>query len=161
MSDITAADIKAMTDVLELAALLDHRLPSPDSQRVRAWVEQTARHLLDPNDMLDAVQAFYDRPSPQPVSVGDVIEGARRINRDRLDREADTERDQRAAQLAFKAETAEVAAAVEFGRTRKCTPRLDAAERALQTCVDKATAQDAIREFCTAKREATRQGPIA
>lgn len=151
------AVIDATTEVLELAALLDNRVAAPDKARIMAWSRQVARHSLPRDDMLDAVQAFYDRPGPQPVSVGDVIDGARRIKRDRIDREQDAQRDERAAQLAIKAETDDIAAAVHFGQTRRRTPRLDAAERALQTCTNRAEAMAAMREFFAAKREASRR----
>jgi hypothetical protein len=153
----SAQSITNATEVLELASLLDHRVPTPDKARVLAWARQVDRHVsLERDDMLDAVQSFYDRPSTQPVSVGDVIETARRIKRDRLDREADQEREDRQQVFGVKAadEVRDLAASAVMGPVVNRTPRLIAAENQLQCCTNKHEAQEAIREFFAAKTEA-------
>jgi GrpB-like predicted nucleotidyltransferase (UPF0157 family) len=155
--------ITGATEVLELASLLDHRVPTPDKARVLAWARQIDRHIaLERDDMLDAVQSFYDRPSGNPVSVGDVIETARRIKRDRLEREADDAREHRQHELDVKAAD-EISAGVIFGPVKNKTPRLVKAENALQCAVDKREAQAAIREYFAAKTEARqrKQGDVA
>lgn len=145
------------TEVLELASLLDHRVPTPDKARILAWARQIDRHsTIERDDLLDAVQAYYDKPSAQPVSVGDVIEAARRSKRDRLHREADAERDRRRTQVDAKAAADEVltlTAAFATGPTPR-TPRLEAAEVALQCVTDRTSAMAALREFSEAKAEA-------
>ncbi|MCV7100058.1 hypothetical protein [Mycobacterium palustre] len=148
--------IADITEVLQLASLLDHRVPNPDKARIMAWARQIDRHNLERDDMLDAVQAFYDRPSQQPISVGDIIETARRIKRDRLDREADHDREARQQTLDIKAagDVQAVATSIVMGPVANKTERLIKAETALQCAVDKRTAQEAIREFFAAKREA-------
>lgn len=152
----SARSISATTEVLELASLLDHRIPTPDKARVLAWARQIERNRCERDDLLDAVQVFYDRPSSQPISVGDVIEGSRRIKRDRLDREADEQRERREQIADTKAagEVEVLAAGMTFGPTVNRTERLVKAENALQCCTTKSEAQEAIREYFAAKREA-------
>lgn len=152
----SAQSIAHTTEVLELASLLDHRIPSPDKARVLAWAKQIDRHQLSRDDLLDATQAFYDQPSPHPVSVGDVIAGARRIKRDRLAREEADEREQRQTLNDRKAadDVLALTASVLEGRV-KDTPRLKAARDALDTCQGKAESQAAIAEFVAARREAS------
>lgn len=152
----TAQSIAATTEVLELASLLDNRIATPDKARIMAWAKQIDRHQLERDDMLNAVQDFYDRPSPQPINVGDVTAGARRIKRDRLEREEDAQREARQEQLDFKAadETRTLASAITFGPVTNRTPRLESAEQGLHCCTTKADAQAAIREYLAAKDEA-------
>jgi hypothetical protein len=146
----SAASIAATTEVLELASLLDHRIPRPDKARILAWAKQVDRHRLGRDDLLDAVQAFYDRPSAQPVSVGDVVAGAKRIKRDRLDREDEAQRDTRRAEADTKAadEVRAISAVVLSGRVT------EAARDGLATCYGRHGAMAAIREFFAAKTQA-------
>ncbi len=144
------------TEVLELASLLDHRVPTPDKARILAWARQIDRHpTIERDDLLDAVQAYYDKPSAQPVSVGDVIDTARRSKRDRLDREADAERDRRRTRVDTKVadDVSALTDAFTPGPTPR-TPRLEAAEAALQCVTGRASAMAALREFSAAKAEA-------
>lgn len=152
----SAESIAATTEVLELASLLDHRVPTPDKARVLAWARQIDRNHCDRDDLLDAVQAFYDRPSAQPVSVGDVIDGSRRIKRDRLDRESDDARDQRlkAAETKAAEDIRSLTAGAVMGPVKNRTPRLQAAELALQCCNGKHESMAALREYFAAKTEA-------
>lgn len=154
--DATEDDLRNIAEVLKMAAILDDRAPAADKPRIAAWAEKAHTHRLGRDELLDALQAFYDRPQERAVGIGDLVAEARRIKRDRLDREADVERDRRATDLAVKADAEQIAVAVTFGRSRKRTPRLDAAERALQACTDRRTAMSAISEFAEAKAEAAR-----
>jgi hypothetical protein len=151
----SAASIAATTEVLELASLLDHRVPTPDKARVLAWAKQIDRHDLERDDMLDATQGFYDQPSMSPISVGDVIAGARRIKRDRLSREEAAEREARQERNDQKAadEIRAFSAAALTGRTKE-TPRLKAARAALDDCHGRDECKPAIEEFCAAKQAA-------
>lgn len=155
MTAPSASAIAATTEVLELASLLDHRVPTPDKARVMAWSRQIDRHGLPRDDMLNAVQEFYDRPSPDPISVGDVIDGARRIKRNRLDREDEHQREQRQLRLDRKAadEVRAITTAVVMGPSPR-TDRIEAAELALQCCTTKTEAQQAICEYFAAKTDA-------
>jgi hypothetical protein len=148
--------IAAITEVLQLASLLDHRVPTPDKARTLAWAKQIDRHpSISRDDMLDATQAFYDHPHIQPVSVGDVIAGARRIKRDRLDREENTARETRQAELSVKVgdDTQSLLDHVTTGRTNE-THRLTTARQALQACHGREESKAAIREYLTARKEA-------
>lgn len=82
--------VAAVAETLKLAALLDDRITPSDKARIAAWAEQIHRHNLSRDDLLDAVQAFYDQPSAQAIGVGDLIKHARTIRRDRLNRDDDT-----------------------------------------------------------------------
>jgi hypothetical protein len=156
----TPATVRAVSAALQLASLLDDRAPRPDKPRVAAWAEQIERHALTEPDLLDAVQAFYDAPSDHAIAVGELIHHGRRIKRDRLDREADQEREQRQQALDLKAEpdTIHAITAGAFtGPTANRTERLVKAETALQCAVDKRSAQEAIAEYLAAKAEARRK----
>jgi hypothetical protein len=155
----SAQSIGNATEVLELASLLDHRVPTPDKARILAWARQIDRYNLNRDDMLDACQSFYDRPSPQPVSVGDIIETSRRIKRDRLDREADEERDTRRVTVDTKAadEIRSIAAGFIAGPVKSRTDRLAKAEIALQCCNGKRESQSAIRDYFAARIDARSQ----
>jgi hypothetical protein len=147
--------ISNTTEVLELASLLDPRIPTPDKARILAWARQIERHNLERDDMLDATQNFYDHPHPQPISVGDVITGARRLKRDRLDREEDQQREARqTAQEAKGAELIDLTAEALTTRTNhNRTPRLAAAKAALDNCHGRNCAE-AIREYNEALKAA-------
>lgn len=155
--DATETDLRNIAEVLKMAAILDDRAPRADKARIAAWAEKAHAHRLGRDELLDALQDFYDRPRDRAIGIGDLIEIGRRIKRDRLDREADAEREQRATEQAHKADVAEITSAVTFGHTRKRTPRLDAAERGLHVCVDRKTAVAAFREYAEAKAEAGKQ----
>lgn len=160
----TEAELRSVTEVLQLAAFLDDRAPNADKARIAAWAEQIHRHLLEPNDLLDAVQRYYDRPSDRPIGIGDVISGARAIKRDRLDREEDALRDARRAQNDTKAANEvhlTVMAGGAIGPTKNRTDRLIKAEIALQCATGKNEAQHAIREFLAARKDAKDSGTKA
>lgn len=153
--DATEAEIRAVAEVLKFAAILDDRAPSADKARIAAWAEQVHRHQLGRDDLVDGLRAFYDIPHDRAISIGDLIHHARQIRRDRTERE-DAEaaarrqqwRDERAAD-----EVHSIAAVAITGPTNR-TAAIDAAEIALQTCVDKQTALAAIRQYFAAKTEA-------
>lgn len=158
MNTPSAETIQAVTEVLQLASLLDHRIPQPDKGRVLAWSNQVERHQLGREDMLDATQSFYDRHSDQPISVGAVIDGARRIKRDRLDREDEADRERRqdangskaAEAIATIADAWPAVPAPTSATTDAKTARLDAARERLQTCHGRAECREAIREYSEA-----------
>jgi hypothetical protein len=154
--DATETDLRAVSEVLKLAAILDDRAPAADKTRIAAWAEKVHKHRLQRDDLLDGLQAFYDEPRDRAIGIGDLLAHARRIKRDRLDREADAERDRRRAELDPKAvdEMQMFAAGVVTGPSSVMTDRMVAAERGLQCAVDKRSAQESIREYFAAKREA-------
>lgn len=158
----TPETIQAIAQVLKMAAILDDRMGQPDKARIMAWGEQVQRHQLTEPDMLDGLQTYYDGPSERPIGVGDLIHHARNARRVRIDREDASEREARQAELdATKPapeETAAIAAEFVAGPVQR-TPRLEAAEAALQSCVDKESARAAIREFVAAKAESRRLHP--
>ena len=125
----------------------------------------TPSQRLEPTevaDMLDGLQAYYDGPSDRAIGVGDLIHHAKTARRNRVAGEEAAEREARQAELdATKPapeETVAVAAAFIPGPVRR-TPRLEAAEDSLNACVDKASAQAALREYFAAKRESRRLYP--
>jgi hypothetical protein len=85
--DATQQELAAATDVLKLAGFLDDRAPHPDKGRIAAWAEQIHRHRLTRPDLMSAVQLYYDSHSNFPIQIGDVIELARGIRRDRGQRD--------------------------------------------------------------------------
>lgn len=161
MINATTVTVRAVTKTFQLAGILDDRCAQPDKARIAAWAEQVQRHRLTENDLLDGLQAFYDTPSERAIQIGDLIHHARNAKRTRLDKEADEIRDQRQDTLDLKAadDVRTMAAGVITEPTKNRTPRLVAAENALQCVVDKATALAAIREYLAAKAEA--QKPTA
>lgn len=158
MTTLNAAPdtIRAVTKVFELAAILDDRCAQPDKARLAAWSEQVHRHRLTESDLLDGLQAFYDTPSERAIQVGDLIHHARHAKTRRLEKESDDAREERQEALDLKAadDIRTVAGGMITGPTKNRTPRLMAAENALQCVVDKATAVAAIREYLAAKAEA-------
>jgi hypothetical protein len=154
--DATEADLHAAAEVLKFAAILDDRAPRADKARIAAWAEKIHKHNLPREDLLDGLQTFYDSPSDRAIGIGDLVWHGRIAKRARLDKEADEEREARQDALSVKAadEMRAFADGVVMGPVKNRTPRIEAAERGLQTCVDKQTAIDAMREFFAAKREA-------
>jgi hypothetical protein len=152
----TEQEILTGAEVLKMAAILDDRAPAADPARIAAWAEKIHQHGLERNDLLDGLQAYYDRPSERAIQIGDLIHFARIVKRDRLDREADATRDSRRERHDGKAATDEMpalAAGVAQGAV-KPTARLVTAETALQCATTKAEAQAAIAEFLAAKADA-------
>jgi hypothetical protein len=154
--DATEADLFAITEVLKLAAILDDRAPRADKARIAAWAEKVHQHRLQRGELLDGLQAFYDEPRDRAIGIGDLLSHARRIKRDRLDREAEPEREHR--QETFDAKAADeihsVADGFITGPVENPTDRLVKAEIGLQCCNGKQESQAAIREFFAAKAEA-------
>lgn len=153
----TEDELRAVTEALKLAALLDTRAPHPEPARIAAWAEQIHRHRFTHNDLLDSIQAFYDQPSRQPIGIGDLIHHARIIKRDRLERESDEERARRRADVDTKAaDLFDGTAEILTGTPTRTTPRLQAARNALDICYGKTASTKAIQEFLAAKTEAAR-----
>lgn len=155
----TEPELRAVAEALKLAAILDDRAPGPDKPRITAWGEQIHRHRLTREDLLDAVQAFYDQPSAHAIGVGDLIAHARRIKITRLDKQADAERDRQRALFDTKAADEVTSAGnplpgmshvAGMGPPRVQTPRLVAAREALQTCYGATDSRAAIREYLAA-----------
>jgi hypothetical protein len=151
----TEAELRAIAEVLKLAAILDDRAPTADRARIIAWAEQIHRHALGRSDLLDGLQLYYDAPSERAIQIGDLIDRGRQARRARLDKEADAQREARQDDLTAKAadEMRNLMGGAVFGETPR-TPRLIAAETALQVCTNRAEAHHAIREFFAAKTEA-------
>jgi hypothetical protein len=152
----TEAELRAITEVLKLAAILDDRAPSADRARIAAWAEQIHRYRLERVDLLDGLQAFYDGPSERAIAIGDLVHHARRAKTGRLDKEADDVREDRQQEFDIKAadEIHDLATTAVMGPVTNRTPRLIKAENALQCCTNKREAQAAIREYFAAKTEA-------
>lgn len=147
--------VRALTKVFQIAGILDDRCSHPDKARIAAWAEQVERHKLAEGDLLDGLQTYYDSPSERAIQVGDLIHFGRQVRRARIDQEADADREARQDDLATKAadEMRNLMAGAALGKTPR-TPRLAAAEDALQCTTDKRTAQSAIREYFAAKTAA-------
>ena len=80
----TPETVTAVAQVLKMAAILDDRMGQPDKARIIAWAEQVHRHKLIEADMLDGLQAYYDRPSDRAIGVGDLIHHAKTARRNRV-----------------------------------------------------------------------------
>lgn len=153
----TPQTVQAVAQVLKMAKILDDRMGQPDKARIIAWAEQVERHKLTEPDLMDGLQAFYDGPSSHAIGIGDLIQHAKTARTVRIGKEDAAEREARQAELDTKAapdETRAIAAAFVAGPVPNKTDRFKAAEDALYTCVDKASAQAAIAEFFAAKAEA-------
>lgn len=153
----SADTLRAVAKVFQLAAILDDRVAQPDKARIAAWAEQVERHGLTQPDLLDGLQAFYDGPSERAIQIGDLIHHARIVRRDRTEREeADLLAQRRAGHDAKAAadDMRGLVAAVPMGPVASRTPRLIAAEAALQCVTDRTSAMAALREFAAAKAEA-------
>lgn len=159
--DATDETIAATAEAMQLAGLLDDRFGHSDDARVTAWAEQIQRHELERDDLLDAVQAFYDIRQPYSLGIGDLLDAARALRRDRAQRETvdarlehmDTTAARKAADETRTIAEAFAAAAGSAPRT----PRLVEAEHQLQRCQGKRESMAAIREFLAAKAEAREQ----
>lgn len=151
----TPETVRAVTEVFKLAGILDDRVAHPDKARVIAWAEQVQRHNFTEPDLLDGLQAFYDSPSERAIQVSDLIHHAQTVRRARHSRESD-QRHKVIAEAGDRKTADDLAsiASVFVSGSVPRTARLDAAETALQTCVDKRTAIEAMREFFAAKAEA-------
>ncbi|CAM4331901.1 hypothetical protein NONI108955_21270 [Nocardia ninae] len=55
------------------AAALDPRLPDPDPVRIRAWADVLTGTDVWPDEAVQAVRIYYQRPNPYPIMPGDVI----------------------------------------------------------------------------------------
>ena len=110
------------------------------------WAELFNAEQLEFDDLIAAVKkrARNHDDAPDPA---EIIRFARETTEQRRAR-LDTKADPNAAPA--------ITAAYIPGPPRKRTPRLTAAEYALQTCTDKTSAQAAIHEFFEAKREANK-----
>lgn len=152
----TEAELRAVAEVLKLAALLDDRAPGADRARIVAWAEQIHRHRLTREDLLDGLQDFYDSPGDRAIQIGDLIHRARIAKRNRLDKEGDEHRDSRQQLFDMKtaAEPNSVATGFDLSPVVQPTLRLEDAVRRLRSAVDKHSAIEAMREFFSAKQEA-------
>lgn len=79
--------VKAVAEALQLAALLEDRTANPDKARIAAWAEQIEPHRLSKDDLLAGVRAFHNSGRERAMGVGDLIDAARMIRRDRAERE--------------------------------------------------------------------------
>ncbi len=153
----TQAELRAIAEVLELAAILDDRAPGADRARIAGWAEQIHRHRLEREDLLDGVQTYYDNPSDRAIQIGDLIHHARNVKRARLDKEADRVREERREAQDAKVAADEVISSIVItgpsGPVMK-TKKLISAENALQCVTTKHEAIEAIRAYFAAKAEA-------
>lgn len=81
----TPETLRAVAQVLKMAAILDDRVAQPDKARIVGWAEQVQRHNLTEDDLLDGLQKYYDQ-ADRPIGIGDLIIHARATKRDRLER---------------------------------------------------------------------------
>lgn len=154
---ITESAISATKAVLAKCAANDPWFPQPAEATILAWAEQFITVKLPVDDLLAAVTRVYATSAagfkPLPA---DIIRAARAIRADRAERESDAERDARREAFDRKVLDRTAIAAIAIGPTKVKTPRLAAAETAMQCAVDRHTAQEAIREYFAAKREANK-----
>lgn len=157
---ITENAINATKAVLAKCAANDPWFPHPAEATILAWADQFVIAKLPLDDLLAAVTQVYATNGggykPLPA---DIVRAARAIRADRMQRETDEQRRAREDHLDARiekraAEIAAIPAGVITGPTKNRTERLKAAEKSLQCAVDKRTAQEAIAEYCAAKREA-------
>ncbi|QDM56417.1 hypothetical protein PP515_gp70 [Gordonia phage Sidious] len=78
--------IRAAGTALARAEIFDDRVTA-DTARIQAWAEAMEPHGLDQADAIAAVTAHYSAPNADTVRVGDVITAARKIRRERAERE--------------------------------------------------------------------------
>ncbi|QAY17675.1 hypothetical protein SEA_MARTEENA_71 [Gordonia phage Marteena] len=78
--------IRAAGTALARAEIFDDRVTA-DTARIQAWAEAMDPHGLDQADAIAAVTAHYSAPGATTVRVGDVITAARKIRRERAERE--------------------------------------------------------------------------
>lgn len=156
MINASPETVRAITKVFQLAGILDDRCSQPDKTRIAAWAEMVERHKLTEPHLLDGLQAYYDGPVDRAIQIGDLIHHSRQIRRDRNEREAEIERERRAALTDTKAadDMHQLTAAIVMGPTKNRTERLAAAENSLQCCTNRTQAQKAIHEYFAAKTEA-------
>lgn len=163
---ITTAD--AMKVMLVVQACHQRTAPRMDDDEVTltiasVWAELFNEHHLEFDDLVAAVKkrGQYHETAPEPA---EIIRFAIGIRTDRADREDRIAREDRQAEHDVKADpeqTSTLATRFISGPTppKHRTPRLLAAEEALQACTDKATAVAAISEYHAAKAEAKRGRP--
>lgn len=157
----TPETLRAVAQVLKMAAILDDRVAQPDKARIVGWAEQVQRHNLTEDDLLDGLQKYYDQ-ADRPIGIGDLIIHARATKRDRLERESREEREARRRELDAKAEDAvDVPALVAGFSSGPVTPteRLRRATDGLDAAHDKRTALAALQEYFAAKAEARKPQP--
>lgn len=146
--------------VYQCCTTYDQYLPALSEDVARSWAKVFATHRVGVKDLLDGVDRVYvDKGGGYRPLPADIAYAARAIRRDRAERESQAELEARQAELDAIKPAPEIVERIvgEFvsGPVKHKTPRLIAAENALQCTVDKATAQAAIREFFAAKREAS------
>lgn len=162
MTNISASPdtIRAVVEVLEFAALLDDRIASPDKARIAAWAEQVQRLNLNRDDLMDGLQTFYDR-NDAPINIGGLIQHSTAAKRDRLSRETDAERETRQAANDSKTEVIPGLISTPIGPVSTETNRLQRARQGLDACYGRDAATLAVREYLTARIEATQLAKTA
>lgn len=83
---VTETDIRCATAALGRAEIFDDRVTA-DEVRIASWAEAFAPFGFEQPDILGAVTAHYQQPGAQTPKPGDIIEGARKIRRERAERE--------------------------------------------------------------------------
>lgn len=87
---VTETDIRCATAALGRAEIFDDRVTA-DEVRIASWAEAFAPFGFDQPDILGAVTAHYQQPGAQTPKPGDIIELARKIRRERAEREKATD----------------------------------------------------------------------
>lgn len=83
---VTETDIRCATAALGRAEIFDDRVTA-DEVRIASWAEAFAPFGFDQPDILGAVTAHYQQPGAQTPKPGDIIELARKIRRERAERQ--------------------------------------------------------------------------
>ena len=87
---VTETDIRCATAALGRAEIFDDRVTA-DEVRIASWAEAFAPFGFDQPDILAAVTAHYQQSGANTPKPGDIIELARKIRRERAEREKATD----------------------------------------------------------------------
>lgn len=87
---VTETDIRCATAALGRAEIFDDRVTA-DEVRIASWAEAFAPFGFDQPDILGAVTAHYQQSGANTPKPGDIIELARKIRRERAEREKATD----------------------------------------------------------------------
>lgn len=90
MTEIAAsqASVRAAAAAWSRARIYDDKLGDPDKARLAAWAESVDRWQLDTPDLLEGVNRYYEGCTDgRTIGIGDVLNHAREIRRQRAENE--------------------------------------------------------------------------
>ncbi|MEH3142509.1 MAG: hypothetical protein PGN37_20520 [Mycobacterium kyogaense] len=151
----TPDDVRNIAEVCKLAAILDDNFGRADDARIAAWAERAHHHNLTRDDLLDALQTYYDtdpKARERPIGIAALIHHARTTKRDRLARQ---NTDPEPPPDPYSADA--LSALTPPGPAPGDTPRLTAARQTLHTCCGRTQCGPAIAEYSAALAEARRR----